>query len=75
MTTTTAPAELTAILHAAGTDWDDLRYKVEEALVEHYDDTHGLTAPDDMAFTEAAEAWAAKTADEYLLPLNPAKDV
>lgn len=71
-----APAELTAVLAAAGTDWDDLRCNVEFALAEHYDATYpGEPVLSDMMFSEAAERWAARVACAHLVPLNPTKDV
>lgn len=71
-----APANLTAVLAAAGTDWDDLTYRVEEALAAHFDEVNPYhePVPDDRTCTEAAERWAARVCCAHLMPLNPAKD-
>lgn len=83
-TTTAVPAttkhltkvETTAILHAAGTDWDDLVINMEEALADFYDTTNGTRPRDDNEpYTAAAMRWARGKADRWAVELNPAKDV
>lgn len=74
-TNRTPPAELTEVLHNAGTDWDDLRYKVEEALIDHWHELHGRRKGSDGEGHPTAVAWANRIADKYLAALNPTKDV
>ena len=66
--------ETTAVLHAAGTDWDDLLYKIEEALAEFYDEINGGRPRDDEPYTAAAMRWARGKVDRWATDLNPAKD-
>lgn len=75
---TTNPTQLivlTEALHAAGTDWDDLRYKVEEALIDHWHELDGRRKGSDGEGHPTAVEWANRMADKYLTDLNPAKDV
>lgn len=70
-------AEATAVLHAAGTDWDDLVYKMTDALAEFYDDTNG-TGPDPRTFeTYSARAmrWAEGKVNRWAVEVAPEKDV